>query len=89
MYDAEQASVKQLRLKFEQEMETGAPTARATGSAYMVALGMFVDAFNDGPGADTRRMGSDTTGALCRIEEDVVRAEGERHRVRKALSTLA
>jgi hypothetical protein len=89
MYEVEQASVEQFRLKFAQQVEAGEPSARATGSAYMVALGTFVDAFNNGPGADSQRMGSDTTGMLCRIEEHVVWAEGERHRVRKALSTLA
>jgi len=55
----------------------------------MAALGVFVDAFNNGPGADTRVMDVDTTGTLGRIEESVELAEAERHRVRRAIGTLS
>src|SRR5688572_20097523 len=89
MYDAEKDTVQTFRLKFDTDMEEGSGSARASGTAYMIALGVFVDAFNEGPGKDSQRMGADTTGTLHRLEDDVVWAEGERHRVRRALTTIA
>ena len=89
MYDAEKNTIETYRLKFDTEMANGGVAARESGNAYMVALGAFVDAFNKGPGKDSARMGSDTTGTLSRIEDHVVWAEAERHRVRKALVTIA
>ena len=89
MYDAERDTVQTHRLKFDSQIEEGASAARESGNAYMLALGAFVDAFNQGPGCDSRRMGADTTGALSRLEDDVVWAESERHRVRKVLTSIA
>jgi hypothetical protein len=89
MYDSEKATMETLRLKFERRVAAREPEARTTAMEYMTALAAFVDVFNNGPGADPRQMGHDTTGALNRIEAEVVRAEAERHRVRTALSTMA
>jgi hypothetical protein len=89
MYDAERATIEVFRIKFDQQLAERTPEARATAAQYMNALSAFVDAFNDGPGADSHQMGSDTTGALSRIEENVVWAETERHRVRTALNSIA
>jgi hypothetical protein len=89
MYDAEKATMEALRLRFDRQLAARKPEARTTATEYMAALAAFVDAFNDGPGADPQQMAHDTTGALSRIEDDVVRAEAERHRVRTALSTIA
>jgi hypothetical protein len=89
MYDSEKAEMEALRLRFERQVAAREPEARATGTEYMAALAAFVDAFNDGPGADPRQMGQDTTGTLNRMEDDVVRAEAERHRVRTALNAVA
>ena len=89
MYDAEKSTVQTDRRRFDTDVAAGAPSARASGNAYMVSLGAFVDAFNEGPGCDSGRMGSDTTGALSRLEEEVVWAEAERHRVRKVLIAIA
>jgi hypothetical protein len=88
MYDSEKDTMETLRLEFERHLAARDPEARATAAEYMTALTAFVDAFNDGPGADPRRMSQDTTGTLIRIEADVVRAEAERHRVRTALGTI-
>jgi hypothetical protein len=89
MYDAELATIEALRLQFERQLAAREPEARTIGKQYMAALAVFVDAFNDGPGADPRLMGEDTTGTLRRIEERVEWAEAERHRVRKALNAIA
>jgi hypothetical protein len=89
MYDLEQDTMEALRLRFERQLAAREPEAGATAREYMDALTAFVEAFNDGPGADPYRMAHDTTGALNRIEADVVRAEAERHRVRSSLATLA
>jgi hypothetical protein len=88
MYDSELDAMNTLRLAFERQLAAGEPEVRSTAMEYMTALATFVDAFNDGPGADPRRMGHDTTGALNRVAADVVRAEAERHRVRAVLNTL-
>jgi hypothetical protein len=89
MYDSEKATMEALRLELERQLADRAPEARATAMKYMNALAAFVDAFNEGPGADPRQMGHDTTGALTRIEDEVVLAEAERHRVRAVLGTMA
>ncbi len=89
MYDAEKATIEALRLQFERQVAAREPETRTTATEYMAALNAFVDAFNNGPGADPRAMAHDTTGALNRIETDVAWAEAERHRVRAALSTIA
>jgi len=88
MYDAEKATIQALRLQFDRQVEAREPEARATAAEYMAALTAFVDAFNEGPGADSLQMARDTTGALSRVEADVVLAEAERHRVRTALNTI-
>jgi hypothetical protein len=88
MFDAEIATMEECRVKFEKEFEARAPATRASGKGYIDALTAFVERFNKGPGADSRRMGSDTTGTLDRVEDHVVWAEGERHRVRKALNDI-
>lgn len=89
MYDAEKATIEALRLQFDRQVAARQPEARTTATEYMAALTAFVDAFNNGPGADPHQMGDDTTGALNRIEDHVVWAEAERHRVRKALNSIA
>ncbi len=89
MYDAEKATIEALRLQFDQQVAARLPEARTTAMEYMAALDAFVDAFNDGPGADPRQMANDTTGELNRIEDHVVWAEAERHRVRAALNAIA
>jgi len=89
MYDAELNTIETCRLAWERHSAAHAPGARATAGRYMDALGALIDAFNQGPGADPRRMDGDTTGALSRAEDEVEWAEAERHRVRKALRALA
>lgn len=89
MFDAEKATIETLRLEFERQVAAREPEARTTATEYMAALTAFVDAFNDGPGAHPREMSHDTTGTLSRIEDHVVWAEAERHRVRMALNTIA
>jgi hypothetical protein len=88
MYDAEKATMEALRLQFDRQLAAREPEARTTAREYMTALTAFVDAFNNGPGANPQQMAHDTTGALNRIEADVVCAEAERHRVRTSLTTL-
>jgi hypothetical protein len=87
MYDAEISSMEEYRVRLEREQASADPHARTTAGEYLVALGVFVDAFNNGPGADAYRMGHDTTGALHRVEDHVVWAEAERHRVRHAIAS--
>lgn len=89
MFDEKKAVIDALRLRFDRQLAAREPEARATAVEYMAALTAFVDAFNEGPGADSRQMAHDTTGALSRIEDEVVLAEAERHRVRAALNTIA
>ena len=89
MYDSERATMETVRIRFEKQIADHGPDARSTAAEYMTALGAFMDRFNNGPGADSRRMGADTTGTLHRLEDDVVWAEGERHRVRRVLDTIA
>ncbi|MDQ3605307.1 MAG: hypothetical protein M3418_03850 [Gemmatimonadota bacterium] len=88
MFDAEKATIETLRLQFERQVAAHQPEARTTAAEYMAALTAFVDAFNDGPGSDPGEMAHDTTGTLNRIEDHVVWAEAERHRVRTALNTI-
>ena len=85
MYDSEISTMEECRVRLEREQASSDPKAGATAAAYLVALGAFVDAFNHGPGADTYRMGHDSTGTLHRVEDHVVWAEAERHRVRHAM----
>lgn len=85
MYEAEISTMEGYRVRLEREHASADPKAHATAAAYIASLSAFVDAFNNGPGADTYRMGHDTTGALHRLEDHVVWAEGERHRVRHAM----
>ena len=88
MYDSEISTIEHYRVQFDQECSSHDPDARTTGTAYLSALGALVDAFNCGAGADADLMGHDTTGTLSRVEERVVWAETERHRVRQAMSML-
>lgn len=88
MYDAEKATIETLRLQFDRQLATRDHDVRTTAAEYVAALTVLIDAFNNGPGADSRKMGHDTTGALNRIEADVVWAEAERHRVRAELNTV-
>jgi hypothetical protein len=89
MYESEKATMETLRTKFEREIAARDSVARTTATAYLAALNAFVDAFNDGPGADPRQMGHDSTGVLSGVEAEVVLAEAERHRVRKLLTTVS
>jgi hypothetical protein len=89
MYDAEKATIDALRLRFERQLAARDLEVRATAAEYTAALAVLIDAFNNGPGADSRKMSHDTTGTLNRIEADVVWAEAERHRVRAELNTVA
>ncbi|HEX8433132.1 MAG TPA: hypothetical protein VF625_17725 [Longimicrobium sp.] len=89
MYDAEISTMEQCRVRFEREHASGDSGARATAAEYLASLGAFVDAFNNGPGADAYRMGHDGTGTLKRVEDHVVWAEAERHRVRHAMDPQA
>jgi hypothetical protein len=89
MYDEEKATIELLRLRFERQLAARDLEVRTTAAEYVAALSVLIDAFNNGPGADSRRMSHDTTGTLNRIESDVVRAEAERHRVRAELYTVA
>ena len=89
MFDSEIATMEQYRVRFERQRDSRDPEARDTAAAYLTALGVFVDAFNNGPGASAERMGHDTTGTLSRVEDHVVWAEAERHRVRRAVEDLA
>jgi hypothetical protein len=89
MYDSEKAVMETIRVKFERQVAGRDAAARTTAMEYMAALKSFVDAFNDGPGADPRQMEHDTTGTLSGIEADVVLAEAERHRVRKLLTAIS
>jgi hypothetical protein len=88
MYDAEKEAIDTLRIRFDRQLAARDLEVRATAAEYMAALSTLIDAFNNGPGADSGKMSHDTTGTLNRIEADVVRAEAERHRVRAALSTV-
>jgi hypothetical protein len=88
MYDAEKATIDALRLQFERQLASRDLEVRTTAAKYVTALSVLIDAFNDGPGADSRKMSHDTTGTLNRIEADVVWAEAERHRVRAELTTV-
>ncbi|HEX8673279.1 MAG TPA: hypothetical protein VF710_15400 [Longimicrobium sp.] len=85
MYEAEISSIEEQRVQLAWEQASADPQARATAATYIASLGAFVDDFNNGPGADTYRMGHDTTGALRRLADHVVWAEAERHRVRRAM----
>jgi len=89
MYEAEISTIEGYRVRLEREHASADPKEHATAAVYLASLSAFVDAFNNGPGADTYRMGHDTTGALHRLEERVVWAEAERHRVRDAMITRA
>jgi hypothetical protein len=89
MYDSEKATIEKLRVQFESQLADRDGDVRETAEQYMAALSVLIDAFNEGPGADSLKMGHDTTGALSRIEADVVGAEAERHRVRAALNGVA
>lgn len=89
MYEAEISSIEEHRVRLEREHASADPKAHETAAVYLASLSDFVNGFNNGPGADTYRMGHDTTGALRRLEERVVWAEAERHRVRHAMATRA
>jgi hypothetical protein len=89
MYEAEISTIEEQRVRLEQEHASADPNERATAAAYLASLGAFVDDFNNGPGADTYRMGHDTTGALHRLADHVVWAEAERLRVRHAMVARA
>jgi hypothetical protein len=88
MYDAEKATIDTLRLQFERQLASRDVEVSTTASKYVAALSVLIDAFNNGPGADSQTMSHDTTGTLNRIEADVVWAEAERHRVRAELNTV-
>jgi hypothetical protein len=88
MYDAEKARVDEAARRFQRLVDRGDPDARAAGEDYLDALTDLIQAFDSGPGAEVRVMELDTTGALTRTEDHVAWAEGERHRVRKALRDL-
>ena len=89
MYEANQAHIEGIKIQFDRQVAQHSPEARGTAERYLVVLTDFVDLFNNGPGADSRLMGLDTTGALSRAEEYVEWAEHERHRVRRALLSVA
>lgn len=88
MFDSEISTMEQYRVRFERECASSDTAARATSAEYIRALGAFVDAFNNGPGADPDLLGHDSTGTLSRVESHVEWAEGERHRVRHAVDKL-
>jgi hypothetical protein len=89
MYDAEKATIDTLRTRFERQLASRDLEVRATAAEYVTALSALIDGFNNGLGAGTSNMSHDTTGALNRLEADVVWAEAERHRVRAELNTVA
>ena len=62
MYDSERATMETVRIRFEKQIADHGPDARSTAAEYMTALGAFMDRFNNGPGADSRRMGADIIG---------------------------
>jgi hypothetical protein len=89
MYEENRAEIDQIKARFDRQIEQQSVEARRTADEYLTALGNFVEAFNNGPGADAHLMNEDTTGELHRVEDRVAWAELERHRVRRALLSIA
>jgi hypothetical protein len=89
MYDAKRDRIEALRQRFDEEIATRSPRARAVADEYLEALTDFVNSYNDGPAADPTLAGVDTTGQLARVEEHAAWAEQERRRVRHAMQQIA
>jgi len=89
MYDAERARLEDLRARFDGAAAERAPDTRAVADEYLEALTQFIRSFDSGPAADPAVAHLDTTGQLGRAEELEEWAEGERHRVRRALADFA
>ena len=88
MYAENRAEIDRLGKDFERQLSERASTARTAGEEYLGALTALIDAYNDGPAAEPQLLALDTTGELKRVEEYVVWAEQERHRVRRSLLDL-
>lgn len=86
MYDAEKARLEEVRARFDRAAAERAPDARAVADEYLAALTEFIRAVDSGPAGDPAVAHVDTTGQVGRLEEMEAWAEGERHRVRRALA---
>ncbi|MEW5929621.1 MAG: hypothetical protein AB1941_19375 [Gemmatimonadota bacterium] len=86
MYDAERARLEELRARFDRAAAERAPDARAVADEYLEALTQFIRTVDSGPAADPAVAHVDTTGQVGKLEEVEEWAEGERHRVRRALA---
>ena len=77
-----------MRARFDQEIAERLPAARKTAEEYLALLTDLISTVETGPVADPQLAGLDTTGSLKEAEEFEAWAEGERHRVRRALAEI-
>ncbi len=89
MYEARKAHLEELRKRFDSEFEMRSTQARQVGEEYLEAIDDFLRTFNDGPAADPKISGLDTTGELNRNEEYAAWVQDEQRRVRHSLNDVA
>ena len=89
MYERRKAEIDELRKRFDMELAERSVHARDTGARYLEMLTDLIRTVDEGPAADPRLSGIDTTGELSRVEDFEAWAEEERHRVRRALTDIA